>query len=126
MNVDYLLNEFYFNKYHYGVAFEELQSNWFIRFLTWQKTWKRYWIYQLEKSEKVGSKKAIKVLCKHRDIWDKTYVYFIEPSKVRDRISIYYFYNQDEPVKLIELLKSKLDNDSLKDHTIFNTEDLGW
>lgn len=126
MDADLLLDKFDFDKYHYGVAFEELQSNWFIRLLTWQKTWKRYWIYQIKKPVEGDSKGVTKVLCKDRDIWGMTLVYFIEPFNLRDRVSIYYFYNQDEPVKLIELLKARLDNDSLKDHTIFNTEDLGW
>lgn len=125
MNPDSLLSSFDFDFYHYGVAFEEVDASWFFRFISGESTRKRYWIFRKSKHS-YKEKEEIKVFCTHQDVWDELHYLFYKTTEVGDRRKILYFSSLSEPVALLESVKAKLDGDSLNDHTLFNTKDLGW
>lgn len=124
IDIDSLLKTFNFKLFHYGVAFDEVPTNWFVRILTRRATWKRYWIFR-KGGITCGDEEAW-VLCKHTDLWDEKHYLFYKSSDIGDRKKILYFSNSQEPTSILESLKSKLDSNSLRDHTLFNTKDLGW
>jgi hypothetical protein len=125
MNIDTLLGTFNFKLFHYGVAFDDVPTSWFVRYFTGKKSWKRYWIFRKLKVIN-KAKEDIEVFCQYLDIWDEKLYLFFTPSEITGSRKIVYFSSSHEPMTMLESLKAKLDAGSLGDHTLFNTKDLGW
>lgn len=125
MNVDSLLKRFDFDFYHYGVAYDEVQVSGLTRLLSGERNRSRYWIFRQTKV-RYKETKDIEVFCTSEDAWGEVHYLFYKTTEVSDKRKIIYFNNLEEPVSLLESLKSKLDGETLSNHTLFNTKDLGW
>ena len=114
---------FDFDKYYYGVAYEEFEPPWLNRFFSKGEVSKRFWIFR---ETKVSTDQPQSILCQAvYDFYDPG-LYFRQPKYITSDFAIIYWDNQQSPISLLEKYKAKLDPDTLKDHTVFHSKDLGW
>lgn len=112
---------FDFRLFHYGVAHDRVQCFWTER--------ERFWIYRKGKYS-VGEDKPAHLLFKHRSAGYGTMLTFAPPHfagrKIESSYKVCYWRDMQSPINLIEQVKARVDLKSLKDHSVFNTKDLGW
>lgn len=125
---------FDFRLFHYGVAHDRVQCSWAERLcsaimLKGGKERQRFWIYRKGKYS-VGEDKPAHLLFKHRSAGYGVILTFAPPhfagNKGESSYKVCYWKDMQSPINLIEQVKARIDLKSLKDHSVFNTKDLGW
>lgn len=126
-NIDTIVSQkvFDFKLFNYGVSYEQIECWWLERFMRGRYK-KRYWIYRKGKYS-VGDDKPADMLFSYKSI-DGLRLIFAQPDYASKQYNhrVVYWGNMQKPVDLIERIKARIDVDSLSDHSVFNTKDLGW
>lgn len=117
---------FNFRLFRYGVAYDRVTCSWLERFIGGGKERDRFWIYRTGKY-KIDDGEPSHVLFKYTSGGKFA---FLPPhcgsSLYPNKRKIVYWSNMQSPIEIIEGVKARLDSNSLKDHTVFNTKDLNW
>lgn len=127
LDIDTIVSQkiFNFKLFNYGVSYEQIECWWLERLMRGRYK-KRYWIYRKGKYSVDGDKPA-DILFSYKSI-DGLRLIFAQPDYASKQYhhKVMYWKNMQKPIDLIERVKARIDIDSLGDHSVFNTKDLGW
>lgn len=127
LDIDTIVSQkvFDFKLFNYGVSYEQVECWWLERLIRGRYK-KRYWAYRKRKYD-VGDGKPADMLFRYNSV-DGDRLAFSPPHFANSVSShrVVYWGNMQKPIDLIERVKARIDIDSLGDHSVFNTKDLGW